>query len=271
MHRALIWFKRDLRTADHAPLAQAAQCETALALFIIEPAWLGSPECHPRHVDWLMKCLAPLRDALASRGLALLVRTGDAVQVLSALSRDYAFTHLLSHEETGPGWSYDHDRAVARWCQSNQVTWTEYPQTGVVRRLKDRRGWAARWQARMDASCVPTPQAFRPPPRFSPSEVNLAQPSLRDLGIASTPDTPAGGEAAGLSVLDSFLVGRALGYRRHLSSPLTAQTGCSRLSEHFAFGTLSMRTVHQATEAAIRNASDRELAHGLPLHPEAGG
>jgi deoxyribodipyrimidine photo-lyase len=64
-------------------------------------------------------------------------------------------------------------------------------------------------------------------------------------------------------VLSSFLGGRALGYRRNMSSPRTAPSGCSRLSEHLAFGTLSMRTVHQATEAAIRGTASRELAYGL--------
>lgn len=79
MSRAIVWFKRDLRVADHAPLAEAARCDAALALYIVEPAWLSSPECHPRHAAWLLKCLAPLRDALAARGLPLLVRTGEAV------------------------------------------------------------------------------------------------------------------------------------------------------------------------------------------------
>ena len=69
MSSALVWFKRDLRVADHAPLAAAVGCRAALALFIIEPAWLASPECHPRHVAWLMKCLAELQAALAARGL----------------------------------------------------------------------------------------------------------------------------------------------------------------------------------------------------------
>ncbi|MEY4375830.1 MAG: hypothetical protein RJB26_380, partial [Pseudomonadota bacterium] len=55
---ALLWFKRDLRVGDHAPLAAAAEYRAALALFIIEPLWLASPECHPRHVNWLLKCLA---------------------------------------------------------------------------------------------------------------------------------------------------------------------------------------------------------------------
>jgi deoxyribodipyrimidine photo-lyase len=260
---AVVWFKRDLRVSDHAPLAEAVHFEAAAALFIIEPAWLIAPECHPRHVAWLLKCLTPLRDALAARGLPLLVRTGEAPEVLASLRREFAYTHLFSHEETGPGWSYERDKAVARWCHAQGVAWVEWPQTGVVRRLKDRRGWAARWQQRMDALCVPVPAGFRAAPGFARSSMHAALPTLRELGVSPAPDTPSGGESAAQAMLASFLNGRALGYRQHLSSPLTAQTGCSRLSEHLAFGTLSMRTVHQATEANIRSTPSPELAHGL--------
>ena len=263
MSRVIVWFKRDLRVADHAPLAEAARCDAALALFIIEPAWLASPECHPRQVAWLLKCLVPLRDALAARGLPLLVRTGEAVEVLAQLQREFACTQLFSHEETGPGWSYERDKAVARWCLAHGVAWTEWPQTGVVRRLRDRRGWAGRWRQRMDAPCLPAPAGFRAAPGFATSALASALPALRELGFSSAPDTPPAGESAAQALLASFLGGRALGYRQHLSSPLTAETGCSRLSEHLAFGTLSMRTLHQATETAVRNTANRELAYGL--------
>ena len=259
MARALVWFKRDLRVADHAPLAAAATCDEALGLVILEPAWLHSPECHPRHVAYLLKCVAALRDALAARGLPLLLRVGDAVDVLAQLRREWRFEQLLSHEETGPGWSYTRDLAVGRWARAEGVVWTEWPQTGVVRRLKDRRGWAGRWQRRMDSPCVAAPEGFRAAPGFGP----LPLPTLRDLGLPAAPPTPAAGEAAAWQTLQGFLDGRALGYRRHLSSPLTAESGCSRLSEHLAFGTLSMRQVHQATEAAIASTPHRELAHGL--------
>jgi deoxyribodipyrimidine photo-lyase len=267
MSRALVWFKRDLRLVDHVPLAEAARCEAALAVFIIEPAWLASPECHPRHVAWLLASLQPLREALAARGLPLLVQVGEAVQVLADLRQRFAFTQLFSHEETGPGWSYERDKTVARWCRAQGVAWTEWPQTGVVRRLKDRRGWAGRWQQRMDAPLVPTPVAFKPPPGFAPALLPSQLPTLPDLGVPAAPDLardlPPAGEAAGHAALGSFLGGRALGYRKHLSSPMAAETGCSRLSQHLAFGTLSMRTVHQATEAAIRSTASRELAYGL--------
>ena len=66
--RALVWFKRDLRCGDHAPLAQAAGFESCLALFIIEPAWLASPECASAHVAFVLDGLARLRAQLQSRG-----------------------------------------------------------------------------------------------------------------------------------------------------------------------------------------------------------
>ena len=261
MAQALVWFKRDLRVADHAPLSQASLADAALALVIIEPQWLGSPECHPRHQAYLLRCLDALARSLARRGLPLVVRCGDAVEVLQHLRDEFAFTQLLSHEETGPGWSYQRDRAVAAWCRASGVTWTEWPQNGVVRRLRDRHGWAARWQSRMDAPLVAAPARFRAAPGFP---LGAPLPPPQALGLHETwPGLPPAGEDAARSVLEGFIGGRATHYRQHLSSPLTAELGCSRLSEHLAFGTISLRTVHQATERAIRTTSDRELAHGL--------
>ncbi len=263
MPTALVWFKKDLRIADHAPLAEAALCDEALAVFIIEPAWLASPECHPRHVDWLLQCLAQLRDSLARRGLPLRVEVGEAVEVLQALKAEHGFTRLFSHEETGPGWTYARDKAVARWCRAQGVAWTEWPQTGVIRRLTDRRGWAGRWQAHMDAPMVTAPEGFRATADLPVSALPERLPTLQDLGIPHAPPTPPAGEAAARQVLSDFLQRRALGYRRHLSSPLEAEDGCSRLSAHLAFGTLSLRTVHQATERAIRSTPHRDLAYDL--------
>jgi deoxyribodipyrimidine photo-lyase len=48
-----------------------------------------------------------------------------------------------------------------------------------------------------------------------------------------------------------------------MSSPITAAEGCSRLSAHLAFGTISMRSVHQATQACRAATDDRNLAYAL--------
>jgi deoxyribodipyrimidine photo-lyase len=262
----VVWLKRDLRVSDHAPLhAAAARGEPALALFVVEPEWLASPECDPQHVAFALQCLALLRRDLAARGLPLLLRLGSMVPVLQALHRQCGITQLLSHEETGPGWTWDRDRAVAAWCRAQGVPWQEWPQTGVVRRLKSRSGWAARWQRRMDAAALPAPAAWHgvalPPDPL---------PTLRDLGVhGSVRPLPAAGEAAAQAVLHGFLHERGADYRRALSSPLTAEQGCSRLSAHLAFGTVSLRQVHQATEMRIDqarasgDAAERRFAHAL--------
>jgi deoxyribodipyrimidine photo-lyase len=258
--RALVWFKRDLRVRDHEPLVQALSHTDALALYLIEPDWLSSPECDASHVDFALSCVGELRQSLARLGLPLWVRVGPAVSVLSQLHQSLGFSHLLSHEETGPGWSYQRDIAVGQWCRSAGVTWREFTQTGVVRRLGSRSGWATRWQQRMDAPVQQVRSHFR----AAAGEDILPFPTLTDLGLSAHHKTlQAAGEGAARQMLREFLQGRARGYRRGLSSPLTAQDACSRLSPHLAFGTLSMRTVHQAVERAMASAPDPDLARDL--------
>ncbi len=260
--RALVWFKRDLRLADHAPLAAAAAADGAAALFVIEPEWLASAEFDAQHLEFTLAALAPLREALAARGLPLWVRVGPALQVLAQVQREFAFTHLLSHEETGPGWTYTRDLAVGAWCRETGLSWQEWPQTGVVRRLRSRSGWADQWLKRMDAALIPAPDGWR-----GAALPVKALPTMQDLGVApQVRALPAAGQTEAQAVLDEFLAGGGRGYRRALSSPMTAEQGCSRLSAYLAFGQLSMRQVHQASERAIaraRQAGDSELAYGL--------
>lgn len=281
MSRSLVWLKRDLRLQDHAPLAAAGDDEAA-ALWLIEPAWLQSPEFHPRHFAFARACVDELRCQLAARGMPLLVRVGPALEVLEDLRQRHGFDRLLSHEETGPGWTYERDVTVAAWCRAQGVVWQEWPQHGVVRRLKSRSGWAGRWAVRMNEPLVATPSGWRGWAGVEPGALP-AWTALRSLAGAAwathehaiapaeaarpsdaRPTTP--GEQSGLALLDDFLSGRGRGYRRSLSSPLTAESGCSRISAHLAFGALSLRVVHQGTEAAIAAAKaqgDRALASGL--------
>ncbi len=263
---AVVWFKRDLRWRDHAPLVAAQQFEGALALYVIEPEWLHSAECDARHVSFALAAVAELRAHLAARGLPLLVRIGSVPQVLQTLRQELHFSHLFSHEETGTGWSYGRDIAVAKWCAAQGVAWQEFAQTGVVRRLRSRSGWAAAWLQRMNAPETELHGGFKAGPGFAVAHASdlTSLPSLRDLGLAppSTPP-PAAGEDAAWATLQSFLAGRCRDYRHAMSSPLTAADSCSRLSAHLAFGSISMRCVHQATEATLASTSDRSLAYAL--------
>ena len=147
----VVWFKRDLRLHDHAPLAQAAASGPVVALHITEPSLLASDLFDASHAQFIDQSLADLAQALAARGGCLVRRWGEAVPVLDALHAATRFTHLWSHEEIGQRLTWDRDRAVLAWCRARGVVWTELPQCGVFRPLRTRNGWAARWDRRMAA------------------------------------------------------------------------------------------------------------------------
>ncbi|MEZ5750952.1 MAG: deoxyribodipyrimidine photo-lyase [Paracoccaceae bacterium] len=251
---SLVWFKRDLRVEDHPALAFAAAQGPVLPVFIIEPELWAQADSSARQFAFLADSLADLQRDLAQLGQSLIIRVGDAVEILGRLRALHGFGRLVSHEETGNGWTYRRDLRVAEWARAAGIDWVELPQSGIVRRLPNRDQWSGRRDAFMRAPLA-MPAAL--PPVCEGSGVI---PTARALGLADDRCTgrQTGGRAAGLRALDSFLATRAQSYRIALSSPLTAERACSRLSPHIAFGTLSVREIVQRTEA------EREQRRGQP-------
>ena len=243
----LVWFKRDLRPHDHPALGRAGEMGAVLPLYIVEPDYWQLPDTSARQWAFTAEALADLRDGLGALGAPLILRVGEAVPVLDRLCRQHHIARILSHEETGNLWTYARDRRVAAWAREAGVIWDEIPQQGVIRRLQSRNGWAAQRDAFTGAPQVAAPAALRPVPGVEPGAI----PTARALRL---PDDPcahrqAGGRAQGLHLLDSFLTRRGESYRAGMSSPVTGERVCSRLSAHLALGTLSSREVVQAAAA----------------------
>ena len=80
---------------------------------------------------------------------------------MSDLHKNHFVASLRSHAETGNGITYRRDQRVAEWCRTHGVPWHEYRQDGVVRRLRNRNGWSARWEKRMAQETTPSPKALQ--------------------------------------------------------------------------------------------------------------
>lgn len=241
----IVWFKRDLRTHDHAPLSEAAARGATLPLYVAEPALWQQPDASGRQWDFVRESLRELRADLSALGQPLVLRTGDVTAVLEHLRQRFGALTLWSHQETGNGWTYARDRAVAAWAQAHGVDWHEIAQQGVIRRLGSRNGWARRWDQLMASPRVLPPQQLMRL-LIEPGEIPLAA----QLGLADDPcpGRQRGGRRAAEETLFSFLNERGAHYHRELSSPESAWGSCSRLSPHLAWGTLSMR---EAAHAAL--------------------
>ena len=259
----IVWFKRDLRVWDHAALAAAAASGPVLPLYIVEPDLWAQPDLSARHYAFLSDSLTALSASLARLGQPLVIRTGDAVDVLAALAAEHDVTAIYAHQETWNGWTYDRDRRVNAWARRAAITIYEFQQHGVHRAMASRRGWAPKWDAMMRQPVTPAPAWLAPVPAQT-----APLPTAVELGLAPDPcpQRQPGGRPAGIARLKSFLEERGRGYRFEMSSPVTAATSCSRLSPYLAFGCLSMREVYQASQRrrhALREANQSPGAGGL--------
>lgn len=254
----IVWFKRDLRIADHRPLALAAQAGPVLPLYIAEPELWAQGDASARQWDFAAECLAELQAALSALGQPLCVAVGDALDILRRIHHRHGIAALWSHEETGNGFTYARDLAVKAWAKQAGVPWHEPRQFGVIRRLKSRNGWAKAWDHDMAQPITPPPAALTPLAGKWPLHI----PGSAELGLAPDPCPyrQIGGRAAALATLDSFLQARGRDYRFQMSSPVTAFDASSRLSPHLTWGTISMREVAQASWTRMRELKQGDTA-----------
>ena len=253
----IVWFKRDLRLHDHAPLLAA--CETGypvLPLYLVEPDYWAQETHSRRHWAFLHDGLHELRADLAALGQPLIVRQAEAVDALAALAEKFEIKALFAHEETGNAWTYARDMAVAQWCRGAQIDFHEMPCNGVVRRLKNRDAWARLRQQRMALPVLEKPAALKPLSDMTP-DMDLGDIPSPDDALFGAPlmgEVQKGGRREAVQLLTSFLTERSQQYLACLSAPGLSEDYASRLSAHLAWGSLSVKEVVQAV-AAFREKS----------------
>lgn len=298
----LVWFKRDLRIDDHAALSAAISerpivaggrrsdlLRHVLGLMLIERKIWREETVAAQHYHFFLESCEALQESLRSLGIAhLMLDCEDAVEALERIRVALGPFALFSHMETGDEPGYARDRRVARWCRQHGIDWKEYRQFGVVRGLRERKGWASQWELLMQESCLHPPDAAFPSQRASQPGDFSPWPGLAQVGgsvssIGAAPPAPElgleahdpplrqrGGWMLAEASFKNFLERRSYHYRGGISSPLHAEHACSRLSPYLAFGCLSIRRVVQATREKIRECAElRSIGEETFLHDGA--
>ena len=240
----IVWFKRDLRVIDHAPLVAACTQAAVLPLFCWEPSVWSGQDYAKQHQMFVKECLAELEIALQKIGLKMHISNAGIIETLNKMISQVNIAAIYSHEETGNLATYQVDKAVANWCKFRHINWQEIPQNGVVRRLNSRNEWSRHWEQRMTA-----PLCLLPVKALAAPFVQLPQAPVTQAAGIDKPKRQKGGRTTALTTLNSFLDDRAANFSGGISSPLTAVSAGSRLSPYLAYGCLSMREVVQATRA----------------------
>jgi deoxyribodipyrimidine photo-lyase len=140
----------------------------------------------------------------------------------------------------------------------------EFPQFGVVRRLRNRDLWGQKHTDFLSAPLVPEPSHLLPGAQTPPGAI----PTAEDLRLAQDgcAEPQSGTRHDALRLLNSFFAGRGKSYRHAMSNPLDGAKSCSRLSVSLATGAISIREVMarcKSERAALRRVPQE--ARSIPL------
>lgn len=243
----IVWFKRDLRIHDHAPLTEAAKAGLpVIPIYIVEPEYWQQPFASRRHWHFIHDSLISLKEACANVGSPLCLRVGEITKVFAGINETHPINAIYAHEESGNMWTFMRDLNVIAWAKANDVLFIERPCNGVVRRLKTRDGWSRIRNARMKEPLIKAPQTLRAPKGFTIGDIPTKEDPMFGANVPGI--TQTGGRRAGVKTLKSFLSERGQKYIYRLSAPGASEVHCSRLSPHLTWGTLSVREVVKATQ-----------------------
>ncbi len=289
MPTALVWFRRDLRLADHPALHRAALAhQRVIPIYIHAPQeeapWL--PGAASRW--WLHHSLAALDAALRQQGSRLILRQGDSLAALRELIRETGATAVYWNRRYEPA-TIARDRAVkaalredGMTAESCQAALLIEPWTVLKADATPYQVFTPFWKACLlqlpPAAPLPVSKLSSSaswPASLSPETLNLLPRIRWDAGLAAAWRP---GEMGALAQRDRFCEAALSGYAQWRDWP--GREGVSRLSPHLHFGEISPRQIwaaatlatngdplgHKGAATYLREIGWREFAHYVLYH-----
>ncbi len=281
---AIVWFRRDLRLADHVALTAASSADRpVIPLFIWSPEDEGEWAPGAASRWWLHQSLEALGSQLADVGSRLILRRGPALDVLRELIEDAQAEAVFWHRRYDPA-SRKRDEKVKKALGDDGIEATSFNGSLLLEpwEVKTQKGdpyqvftpfWrTCRKQLDPDEP-LPAPDALVPPQRWPDSD------ALKSFALEPELAWPDGiaerwhpRDEGAHQRLDSFARDRVEDYPSDRDIPSVA--GTSSLSPHLHFGEISPRQVYHRLAAHDGSGADkflaeigwREFAHHLLLH-----
>ena len=275
---ALAWFRRDLRTEDHAALSQALRSSRAVhCAFVFDTAILDTLPRQDRRVEFIRDAAAAVDEslrALGGPGRGLVTVRGAATDELPRLAARLGVQAVFANHDDDPG-ALERDATVRTRLARAGIAFHTFKDQVVFERTEvvTQAGkpysvftpYSRAWLAKLHEDDLrPHPVAeFADRLARRPAGLDAPVPSLQALGFVPT------------NLRDVGIVPSAAGARAALASfqermdrydqlrDLPAVTGTSLLGVHLRFGTVSIRELVRAARQCSGSGAEtwlKELA-----------
>ena len=250
----IVWFKRDLRIADHEPLFQASKNSSLIIpLYVFEPEYWLQPFSSRRHWHFIHDCLSELKLELKNLGQPLVTKVGSVLEILEEISREFIIKKIPTPQE----------KIMRIICSSRgfdsvfiKILNCKFPNNGIVRRLKNRDQWTKIRNKRMEEDICPNPKKLKLISKYGGSKIPAKDTSFIKNNFDG--EVQKGGRSEALRIIESFLKIRGQSYLFNISGPGKSEKFCSRISPHLTWGTISMKELLKLVEDRKVNLSAEE-------------
>jgi deoxyribodipyrimidine photo-lyase len=267
MTSSLVWFRNDLRLDDNAALAAAlAAGKRVLALYILDEAMGAAARW------WLHHSLTALASDLQTRGATLVLRRGDAAQIIPELAAEIGAGSVHVGNSFTPALRRQ-DQALETALRQRGIVFRQYPSASLFApgKIRTRTGGFYGVYGPFAKACFEAgvPQDFFAAPPHIPGVMGVKTDRLAawDL-LPRHPDWAGGlreswtpGEAGAHARLQAFLAGPVQNYAATRDFP--GMAGTSKLSPHVHFGEISPRRLWHAAVAAGPGEGVKKFLHEL--------
>lgn len=240
----IVWMKRDFRTRDHLPLAEAEKTTLSYRIiFIFEPSLIEYPDTAIRHLQFIYHSILAVNKSLASVNRRVEIFYGNAVEVFKLIALQENIDTVFSYQESGIQLTWKRDKKIKALFSQKDIKWVEAQRDGIVRGIKNRINWDEHWDRAMNGPIIKN--TFTPG-QLTPLKHPFKIPEKLRLKLIDYPANfqPAG-ERNAWRYLKSFAEGRGKNYQKHISKPAESRKSCARISPYLAWGNMSIRQAYQ--------------------------
>ena len=277
----IVWFRDDLRTADHPALHAALELgQPIVAVYVLDEQSPGVRPLGGAALWWLHQSLRSLAATIEDLGGRLILRRGTAAPIIAALVHDTNASAVFWNRRYGLA-ERTLDTAIKSDLRARGVDAHSFAGSLLFEPWTIQTGQGGSysvftpfWRA---CTAGAPPRAPHPAPTTIPGWTGeLASDDLDTWSLEpSSPDWAGGlraawkpGEASAHALLDTFLTESLPRYGSERDQP--AQNATSRLSPHLRWGEISPYQVWAATEEARRDLSGPALASATRFLTEVG-
>ena len=250
----ILWFRFDLRLHDNEAVKEALKDGKTIPIFIFDEEYFKLEVSSSFHLQFCIDSISELEDEFQKHyNTKLNIYYGDTLEILKYLINKFNINEIYSTHHYKNKQLRHLDQQVQLLCHEKNTQWKTYNQFGVQLSKRDGKTWSRNWNNFIGRKIITVDQHNN----FLQDDHVIDYSQIITNSLSSS-NIQRGGRTKAVDLLDSFIKHRSENYQKLMSSPITGESACSRLSPYISYGNISLQEIYQRVSLSNLNTMQQK-------------